>query len=180
MDAEHEAVLVAARPILARMELLSYGTVTRFGGRRGADAPGPPAGDAHPLHEAWARRLREAADAAEARALLEAATDALEAIVRRRFVVEATETLEELCARIVADGRGFSAEDCAIAMRCTPTLVRRARLEAGRHPDTGGGLPQKVADAMAWARELSDAGLSLRQIEAIAGVPKSSLHRALA
>ena len=168
---------VAARSILARMEMLSYGPVHRFGGRRGAESPGAPQGEAHPLHDKWRALFVEAGDPETLRAYVQQAAAELDAALRRRLVPEATETLDELCARIVADGWGIAADECAVAMRCTPTLVRRARLSAGRHPETGGSLPEANGDPKAWARELDAAGLSLRQIEAITGVPRSTLHR---
>lgn len=176
---DHAAILRAARLVLARMELLSYGTVSRLDGRRSAESPGAPNGDARPMHDLWRRLFAETRDAEEARIVLERANEALDAALRRRFVAQATETLADLCARIVADGWGISANDCAVAMRCTPTLVRRARLDGGRHPETGGHLPEARTDPLTWARELDHAGLSLRQIEALTGVPKSSLHRVL-
>lgn len=178
-DRERHEVLQTARTILARMELLSYGSVSRMGGRRGAESPGSPQGEAHPLHEEWRERFAKAPDAEAARDLLELAEAELDAALRRRLVPEATETLDELCARIVSDGWGISSDECARAMRCTPTLVRRARLDADRHPETGGSLPERTGDPLAWSLALDAAGLSLRQIEALTGVPKSSLHRAL-
>jgi hypothetical protein len=169
----------AIRTILARMELLSYGTVSRMGGRRGAESPGAPAGEAHPLHDEWRERFASAPDDETLRAYVQQAEAALDAALRRRFVPEATETLDELCARIVGDGWGIDADECARAMRCTPSLVRRARLDAGRHPDTGAALPEARPDRIAWARELDAAGLSIRQIAAMVDMPQTSLYRAL-
>lgn len=174
---DRDAVLRDARPVLARMELLSYGTVQRMGSRRGAETNGRPPGEDHPMHEIWARLLRETRDAKSARTVLQRACDALDAALRRRLVPDTVETLDELCARIVSDGWGIGADECAIAMRCTPTLVRRARLDAGRHPETGADLPPARADRMTWARELDDAGLSLRQIERLTGVSKDTVRR---
>lgn len=161
------------------MEMLSYGSVSRMGGRRGVESPGSPQGEAHPLHEVFAKLLADAADAEAMRTILDLARQELDAALRRRLVPETTETLDELCARIVADGWGIDADECARAMRCTPTLVRRARLDASRHPESGGSLPERNGDPLAWSVALDAAGLSLRQIESITGVPKSSLHRAL-
>jgi hypothetical protein len=160
------------------MELLSYGSVSRMGGRRSAESPGAPNGEAHPLHERW-REIFMDAPADAIGELVQRAEAELDAALRRRFVVETTETFEELCARIVADGWGIDADECARAMRCNVSLVRRARLDAGRHPETGGALPEPRADRVAWARELDAAGLSLRQIESITGLPKSTVHRLL-
>jgi hypothetical protein len=75
----------------------------------------------------------------------------------------------------VSDGWGVSADDCARAMRCTPTMVRRARLAEMRHPDNGYVLPDGH-DPITWAVELDSIGLTLRQIEAVTGVPRTTLH----
>ena len=87
-----------------------------------------------------------------------------------------TETLEELCARIVQDGWAIPTDECARAMRCTPTLVRRARLAAERHPETGYSLPPRQQDPMEWALKLDAVGLSVRQIATLTGLPKSTIH----
>jgi hypothetical protein len=169
----------AVRTILARMELLSYGSVSRMGGRRSAESPGAPSGEAHPLHERFARLFAEAVDAEAMRTVLQLAEAELDAARRRRFVIETAETLDDLCARIVADGWGIEAEECARAMRTSASIVRRARLDAGRHPDTGGALPEKRGDAITWARDLDAAGLSIRQIASVVGMPQTTLYRAL-
>lgn len=172
-----DAVKATARPILARMELLSHGTVQRVGGRRGSDSYGTPPGEGNPLHDVWREAIAKTTDVEAARLAVQGAADALDAAVRRRFVAHRTETLDELCARIITDGRGISDRDCAVAMRCTTTLVRRSRLEAGCHPDTGEALPAAAGDALTWARELAAAGLPVRQIERLTGVSKSRVHR---
>src|SRR3954471_16814705 len=168
----------AQRVLLARMALLSYGTVTRFGGRGGGDSEriGPP-GEAQPMADRWATTFAGATPE-NASALTEQAQAELDTYVRRPLAPDTTETWEELAGRIVADGWGVTAAACAMAMRCTPSMVRRARLAELRHPDTGYSLPVE-ADAVAWAMALDVAGLTLRQIEAVTGVSKSSVHRAV-
>lgn len=168
-------VIAAARPVLMRMALISYGGVQAVGRRQGGDDARPPSGESHPMVEIWAARIM----AAPTVETLDAARAELGSWLRRPLAPQSAETLEELCARIVADGWGIMAEECAMAMRCTPTLVRRARLAAMRHPDTGKTLPAARGDGLGWARQLSDVGLSLRQVEAITGISKSRLHRAL-
>lgn len=166
-----------AEQVLIRMALISYGAVTSYQTRtsHGRADGGRPFGEARPLHDYWAA-VFEATAPEDMFAAVEAATVELENWIRRPFAPVASETLEELCARIVGDGWGVSADDCARAMRCTPTLVRRARLGALRHPETGYRLPERQRDPMAWAIQLDRVGLSLRQIEAATGVPKSTLH----
>lgn len=172
---ESQAVIAAARPVIMRMALLSYGSVQVMGRRQGGDDARAPSGESHPMAEKWARKIIDA----PTQETLDAAKAELGSWLRRPLVPDTTESLEELCARIVTDGWGITAEECAVAMRCTPTLVRRARLAEMRHPETGRSLPERGAGGIAWARELERLGLSLRQIEAITGVSKSSLHRAL-
>lgn len=167
------------RALLARMELVSYGTVQRFGSGRGSghDGGNCPPGESTPLHEEWAAILDGAPPDTEVRqALLAEAEAELEAYVRRQLAPDTVETLDELCDRVVADGWGITADECSRAMRCTPTLVRRARLDAGRHPETGYHLPARSPDALTWARALDGVGLSVRQIEELTGIPKSTLH----
>lgn len=127
------------------------------------------------MMDTWAA-LFAGADTPEALAeLTEAAQHEFDHTTRRLLAPDTTETWEELAARIVADGWGITADECARAMRCTPTMVRRARLSEMRHPDTGYALPAKM-DAVAWARALDAAGLSVREIATVTGVAKSTLH----
>lgn len=171
-----QSVIDAARPILTRMALLSYGSVQVMGARvNGGDDARPPSGELHPMAEKWAARI-EADPRLET---LDAMRAELGAWLRRPLAPQSAETLEELCARIVADGWGITADECAMAMRCTPTMVRRARLAEMRNPETGRALPDRGAGGIVWAHALYTAGLSLRQVEAITGVSKSTLHRAL-
>jgi len=164
------------RTILIRMALVSYGGVQRFGGRRGESEQVGPPGEGRPMHEEWEMIFASAGNEEMARRLTVAARAELDAWVRRPLTPDTTETWEELAARIVSDGWGIGAGDCAIAMRCTPNMVRRARLAEMRHPDTGYVLPAGH-DPITWAIELDRIGLTLRQIESLTGVPKSTLHR---
>jgi hypothetical protein len=168
---------VQTRELILRMSLLSYGATMRYGDRRGGDSEhvGPP-GEPLPMAEQWARMFDAAPNRETLRQWLEAARAEFDAYIRRPLAPDTVETLEELCERIVRDGWGITAEECALAMRCTPTLARRARLEALRNPETGYPLPERTADPHAWLIALDRAGLSVRQIEALTGVPKSSVH----
>lgn len=158
------------------MTLLSHGKVAALQRSRGGDADRiGPNGEAHPMHERWAALIAAAPDAGTARLLLEQAEAELGAWLRRPLAPDTAETLEELAARIVADGWGITAPEAACAMRCTPTLVRRLRLAARRHPENGYALPERHGDPLTDARVLDKAGLSLRQIEALTGLPKSTL-----
>ena len=159
------------------MALVSYGAVQAYRTRTsGGTSDARPLGEARPMHDRWAIIFANARTEDELAALLEAGQAELDGWIRRPFAPDTTETLEDLCARIVGDGWGVSADECSRAMRCTPTLVRRARLAALRHPETGYSLPSKSRHPMTWAHKLDAAGLTLRQIEALTGVPKSTLH----
>lgn len=169
-----------ARPVLVRMAMLSNGTVAKLERSRGGESEHVgPSGESRPLHERWAALIASASDAGMARERLEAARAELHAQLRRPLAPDTTETLEELCSRIVDDGWGITAREAAMAMRCTPTLVRQARLLARRHPETGYGLPDTIGDPWSDARRLDAAGLSVRHIEVLTGLPRRSLYRAL-
>jgi hypothetical protein len=159
------------------MALLSYGQVQRLGGRSGGESAriGPP-GEARPLVDEWAAIFATAPTLDALAGMVEEAQAALDHHLRRALAPDTTETWEELAARIVRDGWGVSADECARAMRCTPSMVRRARLAEMRHPDSGYALPAKM-DAVAWTRALDVAGLSVREISTVTGVAKSSVHR---
>lgn len=171
------AILDEARPVLLRMTLLSYGKVAALQRSRGGEPSTVfPSGESEPLAESYAAAFAQAQTVDQARALLDEARAELSTWLRRPLAPDTTETLDELMARIVQDGWALTPDDCARAMRCLPSLVRRARIAAGRHPETGQHLPTVLLDRMAWARVLDSAGLSLRQIEVLTGVPKSTLH----
>ena len=169
-----------AHDLLVRMALLSYGGVSSAGFVKGGEPSRiGPTGEGTPLHDEWGARFDAATDDDLPDLVVQARAE-LDAWLRRPLTPDTTETLDELFARIVSDGFGVSATECAIAMRCTPTMVRRARLAAGRSPDTGYPLPEGDPDRMTWARALANAGLSLRQIEALTGIAKSTLNDRLA
>jgi hypothetical protein len=167
----------AHRTLLARMAILSNGTVTKLGGRGGGESSriGPP-GDSRPMVDKWAALFAGATTAEALAELTEAAQHDYDTTIRRPLAPDTTETWEELAARIVRDGWGVTADECARAMRCTPSMVRRARLSEMRHPDTGHALPTGMG-AVEWARALDDAGLSVREIALVTGVAKSNVHR---
>jgi DNA-binding IclR family transcriptional regulator len=147
-----------------------------FGNRGGDSGRIMPPGERRPMHEVWGERIDAAPNATARADVVEQARNALTGYIRRQFVVTATESYDDLAERIVTDGWGLDADECARAMRCTPTLVKRARLGAARHPDTGYTLPDELPDRMAWARELRADGLSLRDVQTLTGLAKSTLH----
>src|SRR4051794_31699081 len=85
------------------------------------------------------------------------------------------ESLEDLGALVVDRGEGFDAQTVAISLRCTPTLVRRARLAAGLEPERGRPL-EVNGNGPALGLELVANGYSLRAAALISGTPRSTLH----
>lgn len=172
-----QLVMNEARTVLVRMTLLSYGKVAAMERSRGGEsALVGPGGESSPMAEEYAALFAKARTPEHARVILDEARAELSAWMRRPLAPDTTETLDELMARIVEDGWAMTPDECAFAMRCLPSLVRRARLLGGRNPETGKHLPTIQHDRMAWARMLDSAGLSVRQIELLTGVPKSTLH----
>jgi hypothetical protein len=152
--------------------LVSYGPVQRWGRQSPSCEPRPePTGEGHPPAEFWIRRYLKAPPDERAQ-IAHAAEAELQAWRRRDPELNEikTETLEDLKRRIIGEGEGWSARDVALAMRCTPTLVRTTREDAERDPEHG--RPDR---SLAHARQLRAEGLSLRQIAQITGIPKSTL-----
>lgn len=171
-----------ARGVLLALALLPHGTTMSFdptSGARNAEVPPRPPGELHPPHEVYARRLLEAASDALAASLAREAAELVGHYRRRGLPAVREETLDALKARIVRDGAGWRPNEVARTMRCLARLVRVARIEANRHPETGYDMPAPVVgEPNAWARELRAHGLSLRQIEQATGVARSTLARA--
>jgi hypothetical protein len=189
------------RQVLARLEVVSHGTIYSyapvgtkggFGDRDGGDGR-PPGGELEAPHERWARAWNQAGDDQHKRArALQGARDELEALTRRSAPLPAKlETPAERDARIVAQRRGWSASDVAIAERCLPRDVRRARQQADRDPETGDPLPDRDGRrlqptgeaAEARRRRLEDLvdrrGYSLTAAARVVGVSRSTAERAL-
>lgn len=167
-----------ARPILARLQLLMHGTTQSLGPvtrARGTPEHNRPPGEIKPPHEVFAERIRAAASADEALRVVIEARKALKNATRRTMMVTSFETADELAERIRADGEGWAVKDVAMAMRCTPTFVRRARLESDRDPETGYSVPD-AEDVMAVAQQLREGGRSYRVIAQLTGIPRSTLH----
>jgi hypothetical protein len=186
------------RSILANMELLAHGTITNYsptGGGGSADTK-PPTGESRPPHEHWARRWEKAVydDLEEEhresapitrhrRRVIEKAQADLDSYRKRAEGQVVGETESELEARIIKDGEGEPVDRVALAMRCTPTLVRKARLKAGRSVVTGKAPRDTVIDAPTdqhdRARALAEDGHTERQIAWLTGLPKTTLRRIL-
>lgn len=130
-----------------------------------------PSGDDTPAAY-WRERFADARSVDESRELVAQARAELRAIRRRPFAPMAYETADELAERVVSDGEGVDALRVSIALRCTPTFIRRARLSHGRDPDYGRVVKLDTLSP----RTLLDAGLSVRTAAAVLGMPRSTLH----
>lgn len=173
-----ESVRKAAGPVLLRLTLVSHAPTARLGstgsGSNGAHESHRPPGDSTPDAEYFRNRLDRAETLSDALEAYLSARACLAGILRRTMAVVAGETAAELAERIVEDGEGWTAEDVALALRCTPTFVRKARLSLGRDPETGYSAPD--GDPMAVALELHQRGRSIRTIARLTGIPRSTLH----
>jgi hypothetical protein len=106
--------------------------------------------------------------------LVRLARDELAAIQRRRFPTTAVRDGDDLRERIVADGEGLPPLDVAVALRTSETIVRRARLAAGRDAERGRRVNGN-GNGVAWALELVGNGMSVRAAAAASGVPRSTI-----
>ena len=185
------------RQILARMELLPHGSITNYSptGVGGSADTKPPTGELRPPHEHWKRRWllaverdeeteqREATTITTHRSdVIEKAQADLDSYLKRTEGLVVGETEEQLEARIVREGDGWSVGEVAQHCRCTPTFIRKARLKAGVSIETGkqpDGLRADSVDQIAHARELARNGLTERQIAFFTGASKSTIRRVL-
>lgn len=166
------------RQVLLGLQLLSHGataSLSPVAGRGGRDHL-MPTGELRPPHERYVAMLaRPGADVASIMAEARAELDTW----KRRPAMPRVEveSLDDLKARIV-HCEGWEARDVAIAMRCTESLVRVARVEAGRDADFGREPAQPLpVEPRARALALVDLGMSYRQAEAICGVSIATISR---
>lgn len=163
--------------MLLELELLSVTRARAFVPAVTTSPPSsaPPTGDESPAAY-WRERFDGAGSEEEARELVALARLELQRIRRRAFAPIAYSDGADLAAQVVADGEGFEPLHVSIALRCTPTFVRRARICAGRDAERGRRVRLDRLDP----RALVDAGFSLRQASAVSGVPRSTLAGRLA
>jgi hypothetical protein len=95
-----------------------------------------------------------------------------------------SESLDQLRARIVKQGEGWTVEEVARAMRCGERLVIEARKQAGREP-TFGRRVERPSEALARderrrrAEEMREKGMSYRAIGSLLGVDGETIRRDL-
>jgi hypothetical protein len=162
------------RTVIVGFAMLQYGSTQRLGRNvRGAEPAALPQGEGFPPLEHWLTLLARAQTLEEMRTITELAAHELRAWQRRPEPPPQGESFDELKRRILREGQGWTPKEVALAMRVTPTLVRNVRTEADRDPEYGrpdGSLKHGLA--------LLSEGLSLRQVERITGIPKSTLFDA--
>lgn len=164
---EHEM-----REVLTRLALTSVTRARVYAGTISCSSPTslPPTGESSPA-AAWCDRFNAAAPA-DRPTVLAGARDELASIRRRRFPVTTVRDGDDLRERIVRDGEGLDPLEVAIALRCTPTMVRRTRLVHGRDAERG----KRVTLLALEPRALVAAGMSIRTAAAVTGVARSTLH----
>lgn len=166
-----------ARPLLVRLAMISHAPAARMDAMprtRGTPEHRRPPGESRPEAEHFRDRLEGAKSVAAALVILDELRAELAHATRRAMAHDTTETMDELAERVVEDGAGWTVADVALAMRCLPSFVRRARLTYGRDPETGYTPPD--ADPMYVAEVLHSMGRSTRTIERLTGIPRSTLR----
>jgi hypothetical protein len=142
-------------------------------------APGRVARPARRAAPALPRPLHARDRRRRPRRVLELAEEELDRIRFSRGHAGEAETLDELFDRIVALGEGWEANDVAVAMRVTGSIVRRARRERGRDQEKG----KPVEDSSGLGRDerrrrvlkLKELGRSDREIQHALGIPYSTV-----
>lgn len=163
------------REVIVGYAMLQYGSVMAWGRTvPSAERAVLPQGENEPPLLYWLDQLTSCATLEEFASTAERMRDELETWRRRPDPPPPGETLDDLKARVLSEGKGWDPKDVALSMRVTPTFVRNVRTEHDRDPETG--YPdQRLKRAL---RLLREGELSLRQITAMTGVPKSTLHDA--
>lgn len=152
--------------------LLQYGSVRVYESSAAkGDGAVLPGGELHPPLEHWAHLLPRCRTVEEVLDVLRLARAELDAWQVRPEPPPEGETFEDLSERILSY-EGWEPKDVSLACRCTPTLIRRVRVDAERNPETG-----REEGSLQHAMDLLSQGLSLRQVAILTGISKSTLHR---
>jgi helix-turn-helix, Psq domain len=166
--------MVTMRDVVLGFSMLQYGPVMAWGRQpKPADRPALPSGEADPPLDFWLALLSRCETFEEVRVLLDRARSELEAWRCRPEPPPEGETFDDLKARIIDEGEGWTPHEVALSMRVTPTLVRNVRHELERDPEYGrpdGSLAHGIA--------LIVSGCTVRQAAQITGIPRSTLHDA--
>jgi hypothetical protein len=162
------------RDVVIGYSLLQYGNVMRWGRTvPNAETALLPQGEGFPPLDYWLELLAAQTTLEDVRFVLERARTELQAWRCRPEPPPEGETFDDLKSRILNEGEGWTPQEVALAMRCTPTLVRNVRAESERDVDTG-----RPDSSLAHGLELLSSGVSLRSAALATGIPKSTLHDA--
>lgn len=170
--------------ILTELGLLSHGSVTRYNpSSRGESIKVLPFGEPNPPHLRFGRLYNEQTTDTGRAVVIERAAAEL-AQLRGRGVDRSHvtgESVVEFERRLLADGQGFTAQEVATRLHCTPTRVRRIRLANGRDADTGNPTSTSHVDEDPNQRlavcRMGAAGYTIRQIRHLTSVPTTTIHR---
>jgi hypothetical protein len=170
----------AMRRILARLELVSHGSVQAWnasGGHSGEPDDRIVAliarGTERYPHEHY-REAYNLADTDKDRAMvLEQAAAELKSIIKRASAGNATLSFDDL---VIEDGQGYSVAMAAHHFNVSSAFIRRVRVRRGRDPEDG-RQPVEVVDRAARARELRAQGLSTREIALMVGTNLKQVWR---
>jgi hypothetical protein len=170
----------AMRRILARLELVSHGSVQAWnasGGHSGEPDDRIVAliarGTERYPHELY-REAYNLADTDKDRAMvLEQAAAELKSIIKRASAGNATLSFDDL---VIEDGQGYSVAMAAHHFNVSSAFIRRVRVRRGRDPEDG-RQPVEVVDRAARARELRAQGLSTREIALMVGTNLKQVWR---
>jgi transposase len=179
-----EDVQIRMRDVLLQLALTSNGRTASYASSGGSETDYSPSlsfGDAPHLH--FAKLWNAAETDGRREEVLAEAEETLDAIVRSHGDPGRIETKQELYARIVSEGEGWSARDVATRFRCGISVVWHARagdgrdIEYGRRPRNGRALT--ADERQAEVSRLLDEGMSARQIANALRVGYNTVRRDL-
>jgi transposase-like protein len=169
-----------ARQILARLELVSHGSITGYnksGGARTCEHPGGkrPAGEAEPPHLTFRARMVD--EPWKVWDLIEEAEKHLERIVKGN--PPKTEGISDRDI-VLNDAKGFSPKQVSQRYGYSESLIRKWRTQDGKDSEDGLevreiAVPDRLAEAIAMRKQ----GASFRTIEMRTRVSKSTLFDAM-
>lgn len=171
-----------ARQILAKLELISHGSITAYNKSGGPSSEHPggkrPEGNSNPPHIVY--RLKMEARPGDIPALIREATQVWETLTGHTAEKRKPITVKTEAELIVEDGKGFTPYEVSLKFRCSETTVRKARLAAGRDTETG-EAQRDIAppDRLTEAIRLRKQGASFRTVEERTGISKSTLFDAM-
>ena len=162
--------------LLAQMATLPYGSVMNYnasGGGRSSEHPGgkQPAGVAYSDEDRFRERWYACRTVKDGRECVQAAVECLDEWRKARPPVKAEDP--KALARDIQSKRGWKDREVADAMRLTVAQVHQARLDGKCCPALG--YPYTGCSVV----ELANRGNSVRQIEEMLRISKSTVDRML-